>query len=268
MPSRSRGFTLIEMVMVIVLLGIVSVGIGSFIRLGSQAYAEVSARDELIASARFAVERLNRELRQALPNSIRTNFTSVNVQCVEFMPIVASTIYQDVPVRPEPASDTLSIINFSGANDIDNNHSVAVYPINQSDLYANNSSYIYSVDNVSIPANADIGTVELDVVSNIHFAEDSPTQRLYFISSPVSYCVEDTELYRYERVNNVQNRVLMAQNFQTPNNNPSDAIPDYAPFELMTASQFRNAITRAELRFSRDGEQVIFNNEVQVLNVP
>ncbi|REL31827.1 PilW family protein [Thalassotalea euphylliae] len=268
MLRHSRGFTLIEMVMVIVLLGITSVGIGSFIRLGSQAYAEVSARDELIASARFAVERLNRELRQALPNSIRDYFISVSAQCVEFMPIVASTIYQDIPVAPEPASDTLSIINFSGANNVNNNHSVAVYPINETDLYASNTDYIYPVDSVNIAANADTGTVELDVPLNVHFAEDSPTQRLYFISQPIRYCVENTELYRYEQLNNVQNRVLMAENLQIPNNNPSDAIPDYAPFELATASQFRNAITRAELRFIRGDEQVIFNNEVQVLNVP
>lgn len=268
MQTRHHGFTLIEMVMVIVLLGITSVGIGSFIRLGSQAYAEVSARDELIASGRFAVERLNRELRQALPNSIRTSFTSGNAQCVEFIPVVASTIYQDIPVLPEPASDTLNIINFANANRVNNSHSAVVYPINPQDLYTNNSAYLYPVDRLNIPANSDTGTVVLDVASNIHFAEDSPTQRLYFVSEPVRYCVEDTALYRYEPVNNVENRVLMAQDLQRPNNDSDDAIPDYAPFELATASQFRNAITRAELRFDRGGEQVIFNNEIQVRNVP
>ena len=210
MRNFSRGFTLIEMVMVIVLLGIVSVGIGSFIRLGSQAYAEVSARDELIASARFAVERLNRELRQALPNSARVHS---NGQCLEFIPIKASTTYTDVPVLPEPASNTLSIIRFDNSN-VGRGDRVVVYPINSNDLYGG-SSRIFSVDSVSIDTSNNTGQVDLATSGNIRFPEDSPTRRLYFIDQAVSYCVNGTDLLRFTNTNGIPNNfaqgVLMAQ---------------------------------------------------------
>ena len=90
----AKGFTLIELVTVIVLLGIMATGIGGFITLSTQTFVNVSERDELLASARFAIERLNREVSNAVPNSIRiaTDIDS-NRQCLEFMPIQASTSY-------------------------------------------------------------------------------------------------------------------------------------------------------------------------------
>jgi MSHA biogenesis protein MshO len=60
------GFTLIELVMVILLLGILAAGVTSFIGLSTQTYLNVTERDEIISTARFALERLNREVRNSL----------------------------------------------------------------------------------------------------------------------------------------------------------------------------------------------------------
>ncbi|MDG1750525.1 MAG: type II secretion system protein, partial [Thalassotalea sp.] len=64
---KHKGFTLIELVTVIVILGVLAVGISSFLQFGTRIFSETSARDELISSARFSVERINREVRHALP---------------------------------------------------------------------------------------------------------------------------------------------------------------------------------------------------------
>ncbi|MCJ8274937.1 MAG: prepilin-type N-terminal cleavage/methylation domain-containing protein, partial [Psychrosphaera sp.] len=47
--SLVKGFTLIEMVVVIVLLGIVGVGMGNFIGLGAQIYVDAVSREQVLS---------------------------------------------------------------------------------------------------------------------------------------------------------------------------------------------------------------------------
>ena len=73
MPPRKtmqKGFTLIEMVTVIVLLGIIAGILTPFIAKAMQAYTYSKARAELTAKGRLALERLAREVHQAIPNSL------------------------------------------------------------------------------------------------------------------------------------------------------------------------------------------------------
>ena len=61
-PGRGRGFTLVELVMVILLLGVMATFSSQFIGIGTQIYGDASRREQLMSDARFAMERLNREL--------------------------------------------------------------------------------------------------------------------------------------------------------------------------------------------------------------
>lgn len=70
-PGRqARGFTLIEMITVIVLLGIIAGILTPFISKAMQAYVASQARASLVAKGRLAMERLAREVRLAVPNSL------------------------------------------------------------------------------------------------------------------------------------------------------------------------------------------------------
>lgn len=71
-PRRkiSGGFTLVEMVMVIVLLGIIAGILTPFISKAMQAYTHSKARASLVDKGRLALERLAREVHQAVPNSL------------------------------------------------------------------------------------------------------------------------------------------------------------------------------------------------------
>lgn len=76
------GFTLIELVMVIVILGIVGGMVAVFMRGPIDAYIAGGRRATLTDVADTTIRRVTRDLRTALPNSIRTPTN----QCIEFIP--------------------------------------------------------------------------------------------------------------------------------------------------------------------------------------
>lgn len=69
-PAARKGFTLIELIMVIVLLGVMAGILTPFILKAMQAYSASKARAELVSKGRVAMERLAREVRNAVPNSL------------------------------------------------------------------------------------------------------------------------------------------------------------------------------------------------------
>lgn len=76
--STQRGFTLAEAVIVIVITGIVAGIVAMFIRTPVQGYMDSVARAELTDAADTALRRMTRDIRLALPNSVRiTNVGSV-----------------------------------------------------------------------------------------------------------------------------------------------------------------------------------------------
>ena len=89
--SRSSGFTLIEMVMVIVLLGILAGILAPVITQNITAYTATQARSDLINRGRIALGRLARELHQAVPNSVNV----INPTTAEFVTSSVGGLYVD-----------------------------------------------------------------------------------------------------------------------------------------------------------------------------
>jgi MSHA biogenesis protein MshO len=80
-----RGFTLVEAVIVIVITGIIAGMVALFIRLPVKGYIDSEARAELAGTAQTAFRRMSRDLRLALPNSIRMKTTGDGNQYIEFL---------------------------------------------------------------------------------------------------------------------------------------------------------------------------------------
>lgn len=62
---RKAGFTLIELVLVIVLVGITAGSTAMLVLQGTRSYADLIDRKESLHNARLAIERISREVRQA-----------------------------------------------------------------------------------------------------------------------------------------------------------------------------------------------------------
>ncbi|HTN29384.1 MAG TPA: type II secretion system protein [Pseudomonas sp.] len=70
--SRQHGFTLVELVLVIALAGVVAVMISAVLSRPLQGFVDQSRRAELTDQAATALNRMARDVRAAVPNSLRT----------------------------------------------------------------------------------------------------------------------------------------------------------------------------------------------------
>lgn len=92
---KSKGFTLIEMITVIVLLGIIAGILTPFISKAMQAYTHSRARASLVDKGRLALERLAREVRLAVPNSLVVLTKTTPGDGIEFVRSRAGGRYVD-----------------------------------------------------------------------------------------------------------------------------------------------------------------------------
>jgi len=274
MQTSKRGFTLVEMVTVILILGILVVGVSSFIIFGTRIFVESSSVDQVLSQSRFAVERMTRELRSALPNSLRVNTDSLTYQCIEFVPIETSTTYLTMPILPDAAASTGIVILDNTASAIRVNQFAWIYPLVDADVYSSARQKRAQVKTIAISGNQ----VTLTFTAPTRFAEASPRQRIYFASSPVSYCFEkgasgnDLQIVRYAgyNFNTVQPNpatmgtgVLMAQSVANRLDNSNDLSLILTPSSLVN-----NAMVHLQPRFNVNGETFQYRHQVQVINVP
>lgn len=282
---HNKGFTLIELITVIIVLAVVSVGISGFIRTGVQIYSDTIERDQLLSDSRFVVERINRELRRAVPNSVRVDInSSLSIQCLEFVPAEWVSFYTNLTVLSDASiSATATVVEFADNPvefSLETGDFAIVYPVNNSDVYnlANNKrkEITSCADNGS---NTDCNTADdpggiAELTFSSAFDDYSPASRLYIARKSVSYCAHNSgEIYRRERaISSVQVfddsdvldlDVLMAENLRNDFNDV-----DNRPFKINEATLTRNSLVQILFKFERSEEMINYNNEVHLLNVP
>lgn len=91
-----QGFTLAEMIIVIVITGILGAMVATFLRWPVQGYVDSARRAEMSDIADTALRRLARDVRTAVPNSVRTAGCGAS-PCVEFLPTRDGGRYRSAP---------------------------------------------------------------------------------------------------------------------------------------------------------------------------
>ncbi|MBQ4799472.1 prepilin-type N-terminal cleavage/methylation domain-containing protein [Pseudoalteromonas sp. MMG006] len=271
------AFTLIELLLVMVIIGILAVSAFSFIGAGVSIYSQGIERQEAVAQARFVITRISKELRHATPNSLRLSCDnnargacSVQ-QCLEFTPFLSATHYTNY--LPTLAPFNVSAVDFA-LNNLTQPQAgdwATIYPLSSADIYDENNNKRLKVSAFNSSASA-IDEWQFSKA----FAEESPSKRLYLLSQPVSFCVEGQYLYRYTnygftvkqldvvslQISSGVKRDLLG--IYIANNLASDLF-----FTLDALSLQRNAVlnVNAQMQFN-DTEVMSFNHEVHIPNVP
>lgn len=94
--QNQRGFTLVEMIVVMVITGIIGGMVAIFIKAPVQGYVDSARRAEMTDIADTALRRLARDIRTAVPNSVRLPAPTGSTY-IEFLPTKAGGRYRGAP---------------------------------------------------------------------------------------------------------------------------------------------------------------------------
>lgn len=266
-PKQNSGFTLVELILVIVLLGIVGVTITTLYSKTIQGYLEGEARITMSATARQSLDRVGREVREAMPASVRVNATQ---DCVEFVPIVGATRYINLPTtQPQ---NTLTFVEPDASTEISGlnttNLYVMVIPLNQNEVYNTSGHFGQIASFTKLGGNE----TQANLTANTRFNRKSPQQRLFFVRQPVSICVTGGNLNRYTNYGfNIAQPAIGAMGAATLllnrlllNNNGTPINPfSYSPGTLS-----RSGLLLINFVVEGRNESINLEHEVHVRNIP
>lgn len=256
---RHHGYTLIELIMVIVLLSIVATVSVRFVGLSTQGALDTSARQLRALQSVVISEQLTRELREAFPLSVRSTGS-----CIEWLPLKAGTNY--LSRTKGPAFDQIDIAAFAQVPSTVNTRAVIYgYGTSTGDLYTAAdpgpvSGTISAIDNSSSPA-----TISLS--GSHRFNTNSPARRLFVIGEPVSVCQSGRFLYRYTGY------AATATQPAPPSGTPevlAASLTGSVDFRFLPSTLQRAAVVQFTFTLeSADGnETTTVSQEVQIRNVP
>lgn len=273
---QQSGFTLVELIMVIVILGAIGGAVAVFMKGPIDAYFDTARRAGIADVADTTVRRMARDLRKALPNSIRMS----SPQCIEFIPTRMGARYRAQDIVPNPtdgtglrfdaADDRFNMLGINTALPADQRirarDLVAVYNLGipGSDAYASNNWNTVSAV-VPSPANANETQISFSAPS-LQFPLESPGRRFHVIPGNervVSYVCSGGSLYR----NADYAYSAAACPAPTAGITPVIATGATCNFVYQTADA-RNGLVKLSMTFTIGDESVSIYHEVHVNNTP
>lgn len=282
---RHSGFTIIEMIVVIVLIGALAVIGGIFIVEPFRAVDDMRRRAELVDEAQLIIERMAREIRTALPNSVRID-SGGGRSGLELVSTRTGGRYRRLPA-PGGGGDTLNrtqssdtfdalgglidigSVDASGAGGTDcvqgNGDCLNIFNTGQAnlDVYAgdNIAKIVSLVDN---PGNDQVGYDNGGITPA--FRQHSPQQRFFVIDDVVSF-ICDTATDRLTRHSTYG---LNATQDLTPGGTTALMGRDVTAcsFTYDQGSSTRAGLVTLDITINRDGETVRLLQQVHVMNAP
>ncbi len=293
MSLKKRGFTLVELVMVIALAGLVAVMISTVLGRPMESFAAQSRRAELVDLGAGALQRMTRDVRLAVPNSLRV---SADGQALELLLIHSAGRYR--PNRNdsdglrfgEAAADCgsttadLSCDNvqlLAPSMDLDGARWMVLYNIGAESggaplaganvwKFANPGVITPSGTAFSLRTGAPAGE-SLIALGNLpsggfRFAMASPQRRLYLAERVVGYRCLNGELVRYSYDQLLESLPLSPP----PGSNPQKLTGDVSQcrFSYRGGTAQRGGLLSVELGIAQDAEVLRLSQQVHVDNAP
>lgn len=274
--ARQAGFTLVEAVMVIVIIGVLGAVVAVFIRMPIQGYRDGVARAELTDLADLSLRRMARDLRLALPNSI---VVSENGTAVSFFMTKAGGRYltpdDDLSGQPvldfvNPANLTFTMIGHppDNANAIRKGDSIVVYNlgIDPADAYTGGNRA--TVEKFTA-IDAAKGLYQIELADNPFAKQNppmpSPGARFHVVGQPVTYSCTNGSLSRQWNYGIVKGKPT-ANAAATPLANQVKS----CKFDYSTDANSRGALVILTLELESPGEAGLIKlvHQVHVDNTP
>jgi MSHA biogenesis protein MshO len=190
-PRGAPGVTLIELVVVIAITGIIAAAVAVFVARPVEGYLETSRRAEMTDIADSALRRIARELRTALPNSVRVA-TSGNVTYLEFLETSGGGRYR-AEVDSGGAGDILDFTTADSSFDVigpmpafSGGEAIVVYNLNSDPAVP--TANAYAGDNRAAYGSNTATTITLAAAKKFPFA--SPGNRFQVVRHPVTYACD------------------------------------------------------------------------------
>ncbi len=286
MNARESGFTLIELVITMVITIIVVSFVAFFIAAPVRGFTEQARRAELVDSAESSLQRIARDIRHALPNSVRIT-TNGSIIALEILNAVEGVRYRVGPPPGNPNARLVFNATDSAFNSIgqfnaitkpfsSTTHYLSVYNVGVAGANA------YELSNVITPAGTTIsidtatetGEDNVQISPAFQFAYASPRQRVYLVDTPVSFlCDTGTQqLTRYSgytitssQANRDSNAELLAAGAA------SALLADNVTacgFTYTAGTAQRAGLVTLSLNVAQDGETIVLIHQVHVANAP
>ncbi|BCD98247.1 prepilin-type N-terminal cleavage/methylation domain-containing protein [Marinagarivorans cellulosilyticus] len=256
------GFTLVELIAVIVVLAITSVVGGGFVVSVVDQYQKAQLRSTLVQRGTVTMEQLARQLRMSVPNSLRV---STGGDCVEFMPLIGGAFYtEELPdaENNKAVVDSVDTVEFSLLDGTPSQ--ILVAPLDSTEIYT------VAVPSARIAA-GDFGVAPYSqaVFSGNHrFLRNSSSRRLLLAEQPKRFCIVGSQLIRYEGYGLDTGGISSASPGGTSVLMSASLEAEGSAFVLTSGSEDRNAALLISLRFADRGESVLLNSRVLVRNAP
>ena len=280
------GFSLVELIIALTLTVIVTAFAAMFIAGPVQGYTDQTRRVALVDSAESSLHRLGRDIRSALPNSVRIVAVGTGF-ALEMLNTVDGARYRSGP----PPANAARVLDFSTADNQFNSiggfgrtatpfssitHYLSIYNVGVPGASAWELANVITPPGTQIDILADAipGEDNVTLSGPFQFSYPSPTQRMYLIDGPVTWLC-DTGAGTLTRYNGYV--IATDQNSRDSDAELTGAgavatrvaeditacAVNYAP-----GIAWRAGLVSARLQLARAGESVVLQHQIHIENAP
>ena len=273
---RAGGVTLIEMIVVIAITGILAAAVAVFIRRPVEGYIDAARRAELSDIADTALRRITRDLRTALPNSIRITAAG-GVTYLEYLQTSGGGRYRsdvDLSGAGDPLDFSAADASFNVIGPMPTmaaGDSIVIYNLNWDPAIVTANAYVG--DNRAAYASNTATTITLSAAKLFPFA--SPGKRFQVVQQPVTYACDPVggtvrRIAGYAIQAAQPNNVAAAPLSTAPSNTLLATTITACSFSYVAASGAtqRTGVVSLSLQVEQSLEKVQLFQQVHINNVP